>query len=188
LSEFLTFIELGCDHILDWKGYDHILFLLTLVAPFTFRQWRSILILVTAFTLGHAITLFIIGSGYVIVSTDWVEIAIACTIFISALYLLVKREFKLNAGIYGLTFIFGLIHGLGFASYLKAIMGSGSILTPLLGFNFGVELGQLIFVAAVCLLQYLIEYLGLFHKGAWIKIISAVALVLSSQMILERIS
>lgn len=188
MSEFLVYLELGITHILDLNGYDHILFLLVLMASFTYKHWKPILILITAFTLGHCVTLILSGRSIIQVNSNLIEVLIAVTILITAVMNLFRGSKGLDRNYYILTFLFGLIHGLGFSGYLKALLGSNvAIWKPLLYFNLGVEIGQLIFVVAI----FFINYLFLRHMSGkqrlWNKGISLVALMLSAYMIYERL-
>lgn len=152
MSEFSLYFGLGKDHILDYvNGYDHILFVLALCAVYLMSDWRKILILVTAFTIGHSITLALATLNIINVQTDAIEFLIPLTIFITAVANLFKKEtaqsktrIQIN---YVFALFFGLIHGLGFSNYLRALLGKQeSIVSPLFAFNLGLELGQIIVV------------------------------------------
>lgn len=156
MDEFLIYLELGFHHILDIEGYDHILFLLTLALPFIISDWRKLAITVTAFTIGHSLTLFLVVADLLTVNSDWVEFLIPVTILLTGLYNLLKISslFQVTSSnqsiqvLYVGALLFGLIHGMGFSNYLKSLLGSSSeIAKPLLAFNIGVELGQLLFLA-----------------------------------------
>lgn len=153
MSEFELYFVLGKDHILDYaNGYDHILFVIALCAMYLVRDWKKILILVTAFTIGHSITLALATLKLVSVNPALIEFLIPLTIFITAFSNIFRQEenqstlsLQLN---YGYALFFGFIHGLGFSTYLKSILGQDeSILTQLLAFNLGLEFGQIIIVA-----------------------------------------
>ncbi len=152
MSEFALYFGLGKDHILDYvNGYDHILFVLALCAVYLISDWRKILILVTAFTIGHSITLALATLNIINVQTDAIEFLIPLTIFITAVANLFKKEtaqsktrIQIN---YVFALFFGLIHGLGFSNYLRALLGKQeSIVSPLFAFNLGLEMGQIIVV------------------------------------------
>jgi hypothetical protein len=152
MSEFALYFGLGKDHILDYvNGYDHILFVLALCAVYLISDWRKILILVTAFTIGHSITLALATLNIIDVQTDAIEFLIPLTIFITAVVNLFKKEtaqsktrIQIN---YVFALFFGLIHGLGFSNYLRALLGKQeSIVSPLFAFNLGLEMGQIIVV------------------------------------------
>ena len=143
---FLEFLTLGIRHILS--GYDHLLFLFGLLV--LCRNTRSAALLVTCFTAAHSLTLGLATFGLVNLPSRFVEATIAASIVYVGVENLVRREQNLRARAV-LTFCFGLIHGLGFASVLRemGIGQQGSAAVPLIGFNAGVELGQLTIAALV---------------------------------------
>lgn len=141
----VTYFELGLTHILDWNGYDHMLFVLVMIAGVDPAKWRIILAMITGFTLGHSLTLAITVLTDPLMPSDIVEFFIPVTIFLTALF-----NFQSSRGSSILTALmvtlFGLIHGMGFAGYLSSLLpGEGSVVLPLLFFNLGVEAGQIIF-------------------------------------------
>ena len=154
MSEFELYLKLGFDHISDLGAYDHIVFIVALCAVYRLKQWRQILMLVTAFTIGHSITLAISTLGIILVPTDIIEFLIPVTIFLTCISNVTRptdvdtpRKMNLN---YLLTLFFGLVHGMGFSNYLRALLGEEeSILMPLFSFNIGLEIGQLMIVAMV---------------------------------------
>ena len=182
MSEFQLYFGLGRDHILDYKnGYDHILFVIALCALYISRDWKRILILVTAFTIGHSITLALSTLRVVNVKAELIEFLIPLTIFITAVSNLFKNEnsisdrpMQMN---YFYALFFGLIHGLGFSNYLKSILGKNeSIITQLFAFNVGLEFGQIIIVVlfmSVCFI--LVDLFGLNRRDWKMVISSAVA-------------
>lgn len=161
MSEFLTFLQLGFEHIADLSAFDHMLFVITLCAVYRAQEWKKILILVTAFTIGHSLTLVLAGLNILRVPADLVELLIPVTILITALHnvWLKKPEngtFSRGVSInYFLALFFGLIHGMGFANFFRSLMGEESgIAWPLFSFNVGIELGQLMIVAIFFALLY----------------------------------
>ena len=176
-SEILVYLRLGYEHILDVRGWDHILFVVVLTLPWSFARWRGVLVQVTAFTVGHSITLALATLDWIRVSSSWVEFLIPITILVTAL---VQMRAAFGAGrgrergtpegttpdpgsgaprglarrFGGATWLlalgFGLIHGLGFSNFLRALLGAeSSIAIPLLSFNVGLEAGQIVVVLAV---------------------------------------
>ncbi len=146
MSEFLTFAELGFRHITDPQGADHILFLLALAAIYRVRDWRELLWVVTAFTVGHSITLALAVTGALSLSMPVIEFLIPVTIVVTALENLLRRD---RVGVPGVQWhrpalagVFGLVHGAGFANYLRSLFVE-RITVPLFGFNIGLELGQI---------------------------------------------
>ena len=182
MSEFQLYFGLGKDHILDYKnGYDHILFLVALCALYIGRDWKKILILVTAFTIGHSITLALSTLNIVRVKPELIEFLIPVTIFITASSNLFKNENNISDGPMQMNYFyasfFGLIHGLGFSNYLRSILGRDkSIITQLFAFNLGLEFGQIIIVVlfmSVCFI--LVDLFGLNRRDWKMVISSAVA-------------
>jgi hypothetical protein len=182
MSEFQLYFGLGKDHILDYKnGYDHILFLVALCALYIGRDWKKILILVTAFTIGHSITLALSTLNIVRVKPELIEFLIPLTIFITASSNLFKNENNLSDSPMQMNYFyasfFGLIHGLGFSNYLRTILGRDkSIITQLFAFNLGLEFGQIIIVVlfmSVCFI--LVDLFGLNRRDWKMVISSAVA-------------
>lgn len=154
MQEFLVYLKMGFQHILDPEGLDHVLFVITLCALYKTTQWKNVLVLVTAFTIGHSLTLALSALEIVQINADLIEFLIPITILTTA-YVNIKKgainssDSKYNTS-YMLALVFGLIHGLGFSNYFKAIMmGQDSIVFPLFSFNVGIELGQLIIVGLV---------------------------------------
>lgn len=182
MSEFQLYFGLGKDHILDYKnGYDHILFVIALCALYIGRDWKRILILVTAFTIGHSITLALSTLRIVNAKAELIEFLIPLTIFITAVSNLFKNESSISDRPMQMNYLyasfFGLIHGLGFSNYLKSILGRDeSIITQLFAFNLGLEFGQIIIVVlfmSVCFI--LVDLFGLNRRDWKMVISSAVA-------------
>lgn len=150
VSELVAFMTLGFQHITDPRGADHIVFLLALAAIYRFRDWRECVWVVTAFTVGHSLTLGLAVTGALNLPTALIEFLIPVTILITALENLFVRDRR--AAIWGGRYrplfagVFGLVHGAGFANYLRSLFVD-RIAVPLLGFNIGLEIGQLIVIA-----------------------------------------
>ncbi|HMQ08051.1 MAG TPA: HupE/UreJ family protein [Saprospiraceae bacterium] len=185
---FRTYLGLGFDHILDPNGYDHILFVVTLCAIYAASNWLRVLILVTAFTIGHSVTLALSTLDIVRISPDWVETLIPITIILTALYNFYKIEDDGSrlGWHYFLAAFFGLIHGLGFSNFLKALLGKEeNILTPLLAFNLGVEIGQIVIVIVTVGFAYvLVKYLQ-FPRKYWVWIISGLSILISLHLLIK---
>lgn len=150
MSELATFVQLGFHHITNIDAMDHILFLLALAAIYRFRDWRDTLWVVTAFTIGHSITLLLAATGALRIPGPVVEFLIPVTIVATCIENIIVRDHKaaLWGGNYRPVFagIFGLVHGAGFATYLQNLF-MDHIAVPLFGFNVGIELGQLVVLA-----------------------------------------
>lgn len=193
MSEFQLYFVLGKDHILDYlNGYDHILFVVALCALYLVKDWKKLLILVTAFTIGHSITLALSTLNIVTVKADLIEFLIPLTIFITAVSNIFRQEenqstLSLQVN-YGYALFFGLIHGLGFSNYLKSILGQDeSIFTQLLAFNLGLEFGQLIIVSIFLGIAFILVDLFGRSRRDWKQILSSaiagIALVLMKDKI-----
>lgn len=190
MHDFLFYLKLGWEHIISADALDHQLFVLALVAAYHIREWRQILVLITAFTIGHSITLAVSVFDIFRISTEWVEFLIPLSIVITAAENLFNKnpENSLHLRLhYLLSLFFGLIHGLGFANTARmAIASEQDIATPLLGFNIGLELGQILVVTIIIFINYLIlNKLGL-NKKYWTSVISIVVAVLALKMCFER--
>ena len=148
---FSMYLNLGIEHITDLNAYDHILFLTALAAVYLLKDWKKVLILVTAFTIGHTTTLALAIFKFINIPTNLIEFIIPVTIFISSFFDFFYKEKvndrKLHHIKYALAMFFGLIHGLGFSNYLRELLGNEeNILKPLFAFNLGLEIGQIIIV------------------------------------------
>ena len=154
MSEFLTFMQLGFRHIVDIEAMDHILFLVALAAIYRFRDLKKVLWVITAFTIGHSVTLALAVTGVLTLPSNIIEFLIPVTIVATGIEnLLVRdRDHAMWGGRYRPVFagVFGLVHGAGFANYLKALFVE-HLAVPLFGFNVGIELGQLVVLGAIAI-------------------------------------
>lgn len=195
MSEFQAYLQLGFNHITDSNGYDHILFIMAICSIYTLVDWKKVVVLVTAFTVGHSITLALSTLGYVNIKPDWIELLIPITILITAFlnffYKPVKGTFtpkETSATFrYPLALGFGLIHGLGFSNYLRALLGNeAEIFSPLLGFNVGLELGQLIIVFIILVIAFLMIEILKVQKINWVQILSGIIFGMALSLILNN--
>ncbi|HJW31217.1 MAG TPA: HupE/UreJ family protein [Saprospiraceae bacterium] len=187
---FKAYFELGFHHISDLKGYDHMLFLVALCAVYTYQEWRRILVLVTAFTIGHSITLALSALNILHLSAQLIEVLIPVTILLTALKNFFFKPISESTWnpTYFLPLFFGLIHGMGFSNYFKSLLGQeANILLPLFAFNIGVELGQICIVFLIFMLNFLITSLLKIKPSYWNKGISFIAAVLAIIMIIQRL-
>ena len=194
-SELAIYLRLGLHHILDLGAIDHLLYLTIMAIPFVWQDWRRVVVLVTGFTLGHSLTLALAALGLIRLSPPLVEVLIPVTILITAV-LVVWRNRRAGTGVtpvhFGVTSYilpagFGLIHGLGFASYLRSLLGiEESILWPLLWFNLGLEAAQLLIVAAVLSTTFLVTGRVL-DRRVWQLAVGSVTIAWSARMIGERL-
>ena len=220
-SEFLVYLRLGFEHIADVRGYDHILFIVALTAMYPPREWLRVVVLVTAFTVGHTVTLALATLELVRISNPLVELLIPVTILAAAALNVVEVEWgrrrARRAGVggesrdrvagdrareaapafeprggrllkYVLALGFGLIHGLGFSNFLRAALGAeSSIVVPLLGFNVGVEVGQISIVAVVVAATWLAtSKLGIGRWG-WTLVLSGATAAVAVGLVVERL-
>ena len=194
MHPFEFYLKLGFEHIANLDGYDHILFLVVLCAVYQINQWKNILILVTAFTIGHSITLFIVSLDFFSIPSRIIKLLIPVTILITSLQNVINIKQIENSTRMGknyfMALFFGLIHGMDFSNYFKAlIMSPDEIVIPLLGFNIGIELGQLLIVLFIVLISFIflniikIKHLkwNLFISGAAFGIYNTEGLLLETQ-------
>jgi hypothetical protein len=200
-SEFVVYFRLGLEHIADIRGYDHILFIAALTVAYAPREWRRLLILVTAFTLGHSITLALATVGAIRVDTNLVEVLIPVTILITGVFNIADSQSVRNgvsvtgsvrrhhSVLYALAGLFGLIHGLGFSSFLRAVLGEEEgIVVPLLAFNLGLEVGQILIVAGLFVLGAMMTQLVKMPRRDWLLVVSGATAGVALTLIIDRIS
>jgi hypothetical protein len=199
-SEILTYLRLGMHHIADLRGSDHILFVAALTVAYRPTEWRRLLWLVTAFTVGHSITLALATLDLLRVNARLVESAIAGTIMATSLLAVVLAaragpgdDVSVSARGQGVRYAmaagFGLIHGLGFSTFLRSLLGEGdSLLVPLLSFNVGLELGQVSIVLAVLALGLLAERGMRLARRDWVLVTSGGIAAVGVKMMFERLA
>lgn len=189
MGQFQLYFQLGLQHILDLKGFDHILFVVALCAIYVTRDWKKILILVTAFTVGHSITLALATLKLVRVNSDWIEFLIPVTIAVTAVSNIFSPKPSSGRGIqinYVFALFFGLIHGLGFSNYLRSLLGKeASIFQPLLAFNIGLEVGQLVIVAISVIISGLLVGIVGVNRKDWALVVSSVILGMAVMMMID---
>ncbi len=189
MQSFSLYFELGWQHILDLQGYDHILFITALCAGYLFADWKKVLLLVTAFTFGHSLTLALSVYNQILIPSSIIEFLIPLTIIITALtnIIIKKVSTKRNWLAYSLALLFGLIHGLGFSNYLKSLMGkSNNVVAELLAFNVGLELGQLIIVITVLILATLVITLFKVSNKTWNLFLSSTIFGVAITLLINR--
>ncbi|MEN2280560.1 HupE/UreJ family protein [Algoriphagus sp. SE2] len=189
MNSFQLYFRLGVQHILDIQGYDHILFVLALCAVFIPRDWRKIIILVTAFTVGHSLTLALATFKVIQVNTELIEFLIPVTIAITAFISILRPKPASGKGLtinYIFALFFGLIHGLGFSNYLRSLLGKEiAIWKPLLAFNLGLELGQLVIVAFFLLATSILVGIAGVSRKEWTLIVSSFVFGIALMLMLE---
>ena len=191
MNDFNLYFEIGFRHIADLKGYDHILFVMALCLRYEFTDWRKLLILVTAFTIGHSITLALSVFNLVSYSVKWIEFLIPVTIVLTTISNVFVKKFVFKSNfpiIYFLALFFGLVHGLGFSNYLKSLLGTDhSVVWQLLAFNIGLEAGQLLIVLSVLLISLVFTRILRCSRREYILYFSGGIFAVALQMAIERI-
>jgi hypothetical protein len=197
-SEFVVYLELGFRHIADLNAYDHILFVVALSAGYALSHWRELLVLVTAFTVGHSVTLALATLRIVSISGDLVELLIPMTVVVTGLFNVFEVRIEDEDGDppararhvkYGLALLFGLIHGLGFSTFLRAVLGEEeSIALPLFSFNVGLEFGQVLILSGILVLTYaMVRRFGV-KSSHWALALSSVTTVAALAMLAGRLT
>ena len=191
MSEFWIYFQIGLKHVLDIHAYDHVLFLIALAVPFSFKDWKQIVLLVSMFTIGHTLALLLSIFGIIAIKVNVVELLIPITILITALFNLFtagkssKKE-SVNL-VFFITLFFGIIHGLGFSNYFKSILGGSpsSKLIPLGEFALGIEVAQIVVVFVVLVLSYIVQTVFRFSKRDWTLVMSAFIIGVVLPLIVE---
>jgi len=193
MNIFGFYLKLGIQHILDLQGYDHILFIAAMTAVYSLKEWKHVIVLATAFTIGHSTTLALATLQIVDVPTRLIEFLIALTIFITGIAnsFKVKDDFSKRLQIYKYltAMFFGLIHGLGFSNYLRYLLGGEiSIIKPLFAFNIGLEFGQIVIISVVLVLNFLLVKKASVKQREWNLVISGMAIGISLMLMIDRLS
>ena len=196
-STALVYLRLGLHHIADLRGYDHILFIAALTIPYRSADWRRLLWLVTAFTAGHSTTLALATFDLVRLNARLVETAIAATILAASLFTLGSvlrspdpepRPETGERARYAMAVGFGLIHGLGFSTFLRSLLGDeDSLVLPLFSFNVGLEFGQLTIVVGVLALGWIVDRVLRQSRRSWVLISSGTVAGLGAGMLVQRL-
>lgn len=190
MQDFLFYIQLGFDHVMDPSAYDHILFLAALALPFTFRSWKKVLLLATVFTFTHCLSLALSAYGIYRAESSWIEFLIPVTILLTAIFdLLYTRKDADSMGLYLhllATAFFGLIHGFGFSGYFNMLMaGTERKLVPLLGFAAGIELSQAVIIFAVLLLAHFLQRELLLQRNRFILAGAIIVALITIPLMIE---
>lgn len=190
MGDFGFYFGLGWEHIISFDALDHQLFIAALAAIYLLRDWKQVLILVTAFTIGHSLTLALSVFDIIRFPSNWVEFLIPVTIVITAISNLFQKKFtersiRIN---YFLALFFGLIHGMGFANSIRFMLAKDqNIGWGLFGFNVGLEVGQIVVVFILLIAAYLIVNLSRVNRKDWVIFLSASVFSLALKIALERI-
>lgn len=190
MTSFQLYFNLGLEHILDIDGMDHIIFVVILCAVYLLKDWKKVLILVTAFTIGHSVTLALATLNIIRVNTELVEFLIPVTILVTAIFNILKRDRrnrKSNVQFnYYLALFFGFIHGMGFSNVLRSLLGNDeSIITQLLAFNIGLEVGQIIIVTLFLIGSFIFVDIFNVSRRDWRIVISSAGGGIALLLIIE---
>lgn len=185
------YFEIGFSHIVNWTALDHILFIVALSLRYQFSDWKKLLVLITAFTIGHTTTLALVVFNVMHVSKLWIEFLIPVTIAITAISNFFVKKFIFKAkfsAIYFFALIFGLVHGLGFSNDLKSLIGNGDgVIIKLFSANFGIEVGQIGFVFCVLIITTIATQLFKINRREYLLFLSSGIFALAIEMAAERI-
>jgi len=190
MSDFVFYFKMGWEHIISADALDHQLFILALACVYTIGDIKRVLILVTAFTIGHSLTLALSVYDVIRFSSKWVEFLIPCTIFITAFnnLLQVNTDGKSARINYYLALCFGLIHGMGFANAIRIMLAKDQTIGwGLFGFNIGLEAGQIFVVAIILIAGILFLNFLKIKRRDWIFFLSSGVFALALKMALERL-
>ncbi len=190
MDEIRFYFGMGWHHIMNWEALDHLLFITALSAIYILKDWKQVLILVTAFTIGHSLTLALSVLDIIRFPSAWVEFLIPCTIVVTAVSNLFQKKFK-NKSIrinYFLALVFGLIHGMGFANALRFMLAKDqNLFAGLFGFNIGLEVGQIVVVATILLVSFMVMNFLKIGRRDWVMFVSAAIFSLALEMTLQRV-
>ncbi len=189
MQEFWFYIKFGLNHVLDLGAYDHILFLLALVLPFSLKNWKKTILLATMFTIAHCISLYVSVYGILVMDVALIEFLIPLTILGTSLFNLIyttSSEENKSVLLHLLaTAFFGLIHGFGFSNYFNMLMSEeDDKLTPLLGFATGIEISQVLLVLSVLVLDYIIVSVLKINSKIYVVIVSILIILVTIPMLI----
>jgi hypothetical protein len=191
-NKFTSFFLTGWEHIVDINAYDHLLFVMTLCAAFKLTQWKQILVIITAFTIGHSGTLILSVLDLIPSNAKLIDMLIPVTIMITAIANIInynKNSRFSDAKIkYGIALVFGLIHGLAFASNFKFMMFGGNILMPLFSFNIGIEVGQIFIVLLFMIALWIYTNIIKADHQKWNIFVSGAGFGIAATILLKAIN
>lgn len=191
MDEFWIYLKLGLTHVLDVNAYDHVLYLIALVASYDFFRWKRVLWLVTIFTIGHTLSLVLAGYDILRVNMEWVEFLIPVSIIIASVYNLTiagrRNQDNKKWLLYMVTLFFGLVHGFGFSSYFQMLAAKkDQILTMLIEFALGIELAQVIVVLMVLIIGFITKRAFRVAKRDWILVTSSLVIGMALPILFEK--
>ncbi len=189
MSDVAFYFATGWHHIISWNALDHILFIIALAAIYQLQNWKQVLVLVTAFTIGHSLTLALSVYDVIRFNEKWVEFLIPCTIIATGIFNFFVKDYtpkslRVN---YFLALFFGLIHGMGFANTIRFMLAKNQgIAVPLISFNIGLEAGQVVVVAFILLISYMLVHKLKLNRKWWVWSLSAIAVLVGLIMVKQR--
>ena len=191
MNDFNLYFKLGTEHILSWEALDHILFVTALCIRYLLKDWKKVVVLVTAFTIGHSFTLALSALSLVHFSTKWIEFLIPITIIATAINNLLQRVNQLENSsklplIYFFALFFGLIHGLAYANTFLSLEGKEGLVGHLFAFNLGIEVAQLLVVVVVLAISFIFVQGMKLQRIWWLRSASLIILIASTKMAFER--
>lgn len=190
MHQFYFYFIMGLQHITDLNGLDHFLFIAALCLRYQYHDWKQLVVLITAFTIGHSVTLALSTYNIINLAAQSTEFLIAATILITAISNLFVKKFHPTSGynlIYLMALLFGLVHGMGFSSILQSMLGpSQDIIIPLLAFNIGLEAGQVMIVAFLLLLSFIFVTLLAINRKDYLIFLTGAISALALEMMTER--
>jgi hypothetical protein len=198
MNEFWLWFNTGAEHILDWNGYDHILYVIALCVLFSTAEWKKLLILVSAFTIGHSLTLAVSALNLFTVKQSLIEILIPITIIFTCIVNIYykgrlngtrRNDNTINYTInYVFALLFGFVHGMGFSYLLRSMLGKEEgVIFPLLSFNLGLELGQLIIVSGMLLFSVFLTRFTRIKKADYVFFISSAVFGIAFLLFVQRL-
>ena len=189
MNDVAFYFSTGWHHIISWNAADHILFIIALAAIYLAPNWKQVVVLITAFTIGHSLTLVLSVYDVIRFKENWVEFLIPCTIVATGIFNFFVKGFQPQAlrTNYFLALFFGLIHGMGFANTIRFMLAAKQqIAIPLISFNIGLEAGQIVVVFFVLLISYLLVNKLKLNRKWWVWALSAIAMLVALNMAVER--
>ncbi len=189
MNDVAFYFETGWHHIISWSALDHILFIIALSAIYLTQNWKQVLVLVTAFTIGHSLTLALSVYDIIRINEKWVEFLIPCTIVATGVFNFMVKDFKhrslrIN---YFLALFFGLIHGMGFANTIRFMLAKDQhIALPLVSFNIGLEAGQIVVVTFILSISFLLINKLKLNRKWWVWALSGIAMLIALNMMVDR--
>jgi len=187
MYDLIFYLELGLFHVLDWNAIDHMLFLSALTIVYSFKDFKNVFWIVTSFTLGHTLSLFLSAFNILKPDSQIIEFLIPATIILTCVYNVMNLKVNSNVFFeYTFSIIFGLIHGFGFGNYFEMLTDSlDAKITPLIGFALGVELSQLVVVFGILIINTIINKLNLVSRFSYVKTISVIIILVSLNLIYQ---